>query len=116
MQSPFALTIEHFGDTAVITLVGEFDTTRCPEVTEKIAAGMSEGCVHLVVNVTELSFCDSMGLRTILEFSNRARAAGGWLRLAGVQGVLRRLLEVTGVSSVIPADPDVPTALQSRIS
>ncbi|WP_049576596.1 STAS domain-containing protein [Nonomuraea sp. SBT364] len=116
MQPPFALTIEQLGDTAVITLAGEFDTTRCSEVADGVAAHMSDGCVHLIINAADLSFCDSMGLRTILDFMNRADKAGGWLRLAGVQGVLQRLLEVTGVSQVIPVDPDVPTALQSRIS
>jgi len=56
-----------------------------------------------------------MGLRTILEYVNRAARAGGWMRLAGVQGVLKRLLEVTGVAGAIPIDPDVPTAMQARI-
>jgi anti-sigma B factor antagonist len=116
MQPPFAITIDEFGDTAVIRLTGEIDATRCAEVEEAVAATMAEGCVHLVVDATEVTFCDSMGLRMFLGLLDRARQAGGWLRLAGVHGVLARLLEVTGLRSVIPIDPDVPSAMQARIS
>ncbi|WP_336208659.1 STAS domain-containing protein [Nonomuraea sp. LPB2021202275-12-8] len=116
MQPPFAITIEQFGDTAVVGLTGELDTTRCAEVDDALSGIISEGRVHLIIDVTGLTFCDSMGLRTFLEFAGRATKAGGWLRLAGVHGVVKRLLEVTGVAFAIPMDPDVPTAMQARIA
>ncbi|MFC5820623.1 STAS domain-containing protein [Nonomuraea harbinensis] len=115
MHAPFAITSEYFGDTAVISLIGELDTTRCPQLDEALGASLSGGRIHLVVDTAELTFCDSMGLRTFLDYVERARQAGGWLRMAGVRGVLRRLLDVTGVSVVVPIDPDVPTALRARL-
>ncbi|MGI5268697.1 STAS domain-containing protein [Nonomuraea sp. CA-218870] len=115
MHAPFAITSEYFGDTAVISVVGELDTTRCSRLDEALGAALSDGRVHLVIDATGLTFCDSMGLRTLIEHVQRAKAAGGWLRLAGARGVLRRLLEVTGVAAVIPADPDVATALRARL-
>lgn len=116
MQPPLAITSEQFGDTAIVSLTGELDTTRCALLGETLSAHLAGGRPHLVIDVTGLTFCDSMGLRTILEYVDRAAKAGGWMRLAGVQGVLKRLLEVTGVAFVIPIDPDVPTAMQARIS
>ncbi|MFI7452291.1 STAS domain-containing protein [Nonomuraea sp. NPDC049714] len=116
MQPPLAITSEQFGDTAIISLTGELDTTRCAQVDETLSACLSGGCPHLIIDASGLTFCDSMGLRTLLEYVDRTAKAGGWLRLAGVHGVLKRLLEVTGVAVVIPIDPDVPTALQARIS
>lgn len=116
MQAPFTVTCEQFGDTAVVTLTGELDTTRCDELDETLAGALSDGCAHLILDTTELTFCDSMGLRSLLEFKERAQRAGGWLRLVGVRGVLKRLLEVTGVAFVIPIDPDVPTAMRARMA
>jgi anti-sigma B factor antagonist len=116
MQPPLAITSEQFGDTAIISLTGELDTTQCAQVRETLSARLSDGCPHLIIDATGLTFCDSMGLRTILEYVDRTAKAGGWMRLAGVHGVLKRLLEVTGVAFVIPIDPDVPTAMQARIS
>jgi anti-sigma B factor antagonist len=116
MQPPLAITSEQFGDTAIVSLTGELDTTRCAQLGETLATHLADGRPHLVIDATGLTFCDSMGLRTILEYVDRAAKAGGWMRLAGVHGVLKRLLEVTGVAFVIPIDPDVPTAMQARIS
>lgn len=115
MQPPLAITSEQFGDTAIVSLTGELDTTKCAQVGETLSAHLSDGRPHLIIDTTGLTFCDSMGLRTILEYVNRAARAGGWMRLAGVQGVLKRLLEVTGVAGAIPIEPDVPTAMQARI-
>jgi anti-sigma B factor antagonist len=98
MQPPLAITSEQFGDTAIISLTGELDTTRCAQVDEALSACLSGGCPHLIIDATGLTFCDSMGLRTLLEYVDRAAKA------------------VTGVAFVIPVDPDVPTALQARIS
>lgn len=113
-QPPFAIAVEHFGDTAVISLTGELDTTRTPQLDETLDTCLSQDHIHLIMNVTDLTFCDSMGLRTILEFVTRSARAGGWLRLVGAQGVLKRLLEVTGVAGVIPMDPDIETAMRAR--
>ncbi len=116
MQPPLAITSERFGDTAVIRLAGELDTTRSAQMDGILSAYLSDGCPHLILDTTSLAFCDSMGLRMLLEYVNRTAQAGGWLRLVGVHGVLRRLLEITGTAAVIPVDPDVPTAMQARIA
>ncbi|MFG1941385.1 STAS domain-containing protein [Nonomuraea sp. NPDC048826] len=115
MHAPFAITSEYFGDTAVISVVGELDTTRCSRLAEALDACLAAGRVHLVIDTAELTFCDSMGLRTLIDHVERARLAGGWLRLTGARGVLRRLLDVTGVGALIPIDPDVSTALRARM-
>src|SRR5688500_15095219 len=116
MQPPLDITGERFGDTAIIRLSGELDTTKCAQLGETLSAHLADGCPYLVIDATALTFCDSMGLRTLLEYVDRTAQAGGWLRLAGVHGVLRRLLDITGVTAAIPVDPDVPTAMRARIA
>jgi anti-sigma B factor antagonist len=114
MHAPFVITSEHVGDIAVVRVTGELDSTHCARLAEALDACLSAGRVHLVVDASRMTFCDSMGLRTVVDYSERAQEAGGALRLAAVHGAVARLLELTGVSAgVIPADPDVATAVRA---
>ncbi|ETK31156.1 STAS domain-containing protein [Microbispora sp. ATCC PTA-5024] len=95
----------------VVTLVGELDVISADGLRAALGKLLLEERVRLVVDATELTFCDSMGLRMLLEYADRATRAGGYMRLAGVRGVFRRILTVTGLHAAFPLYDTVAEAV-----
>jgi anti-anti-sigma factor len=87
----------------VIRLRGELDIESAPEL-ERVLLRARPAGQRVVVDLTELKFMDSTGLRVLL----RARAAaeeGRWqINLRNVPPTIRRLFDMTGVNAALPAE------------
>ena len=67
----------------------------------------------LVVDFSELSFLDSIGLSTLMQETEELRKRGGEVRLViPPEGRLGHVLKVTGVEAMFPVYSDVPTATE----
>ncbi|MFB9674826.1 STAS domain-containing protein [Streptosporangium vulgare] len=116
MTTRLDLSVRRHEGASVIAIAGELDKLSSPRLRDVMVTQLDDGSCHLVLDVTCLRFCDSTGLWTMLEFRRRAGAAGGCLRLAGVHGVLERILTITGLAGAFFLDPDVPTSLRAMSS
>ncbi|MGC4806264.1 STAS domain-containing protein [Micromonospora sp. DT233] len=94
------------GAAACLRLAGELDVSTAPELTAALDGLAEQGERHLLVDLTELTFCDSTGLAAFVRGDNRAAAQGGWLRLTGATGRVERLLRLTGLAEVLAHRPD----------
>jgi stage II sporulation protein AA (anti-sigma F factor antagonist) len=87
----------------VIRLRGELDIESAPDL-ERVLLRSRPAGQRVVVDLTELKFMDSTGLRVLL----RARAAaeeGRWeINLRNVPPTIRRLFDMTGVHAALPAE------------
>ena len=64
-----------------------------------------------MLDLTEVTFVDSMTLGVLVGGAKRARAVGGELRLVITAGPIRRILEVTLLDRVFPIDETRQDAL-----
>ncbi|MGV9767470.1 STAS domain-containing protein [Micromonospora tulbaghiae] len=73
---------------------------------------VAEGHRELLLDLTELTFCDSTGIAAFVRGDNLVAADGGWLRLTGATGRVARVLQVTGLAEVLHLGRDTagPTA------
>ncbi|MFF9088562.1 STAS domain-containing protein [Streptomyces sp. NPDC014991] len=91
----FTVTVAHHPDETVIAVTGEMDMSTCPQVKEA-ATTLPPGNTTLRLDLSGMSFMDSMGLNLLLTLRRRLRAEGGRLILAGVQDQPGGLLRLTG--------------------
>jgi anti-sigma B factor antagonist len=69
----------------------------------------------LVVDFSELSYLDSIGLRTLMQETAELRKRGGEVRLViPPGGGVGRILKVTGVGDMFSIYSDVPRATEER--
>jgi anti-anti-sigma factor len=58
---------------------------------------LDAGGTRLVIDLTAVTFCDSGGLSLFVELHRQAENAGGWVRLAGAQGMVLSVLKTTNL-------------------
>ncbi|MFD7989747.1 STAS domain-containing protein [Kitasatospora indigofera] len=85
------------------------DTTRSPftaTVRDTPAGPVVEAAGELMVDLAAVTFCDSIGLRALLQARIEAERRGTTLRLANPTKAVARVLEITGTDRVFAVDRD----------
>ncbi len=90
-------------ERAVLELHGELDLSEAPVLAAELRELEHRGVAAIVLDLDDVSFLDSAGLRVILAARERARVAGGELALTAGTPQVRRLFEVAGVGDMLPA-------------
>lgn len=93
------------GDSCpVITLSGQADLTTVARLGELITAQLSLGMARLVVDASELSFADSMAIRTLVLAALTLKDRGGGMILLRPQRPVVNMLALAGAAQVITID------------
>ncbi|WP_030338405.1 STAS domain-containing protein [Streptomyces sp. NRRL S-1022] len=97
------LTVQHpRPDLAIATVLGDVDTRTADTLRHEASEILEQGCPHLVLDLSQVGFCDSAGLSALIGLWHAAQAVGGALRLVNVPDRLMRMLVLTGVDAVLP--------------
>lgn len=95
-QSPFGTRVEERDGVAVMALSGELDLATAPILRENLARLEESGPVTIKVDLREVTFIDSSGLKEFLEARSRAKDNGHRLLFSGASPAAQRLFELTG--------------------
>lgn len=82
-----------------LALVGRLDTVTAPEL-ENTLADLLPGIDHLVLDLTDLEYISSAGLRVILK-TYKTLASKGGLKLTGVRESVQEVFDITGFSDFL---------------
>lgn len=83
-----------------IALSGRLDTTTAPQLDEALASAL-DGVTDLVFDFGQIEYISSAGLRILLNTQKKISAAGGSMKLVGVNDVVREVFEVTGFINIL---------------
>jgi anti-anti-sigma factor len=97
----------------VISLAGSFDALTAPQAERTIAARLEKGQQQVVVDLSQVDFMSSSGVRVLLIALKQSREVGSKLRLAAAQPGVQRTLEISGLVRVLKTYPTVEGALRS---
>ena len=101
LASPLSLGIQivQYDDEAVVAVQGELDIATVPELQREIEPLWARPLNVLTVDLEQVEFMDSSGLRTLNELRTRAEERDVTFALFGVQPTVRRVLDITGMAS-----------------
>jgi anti-anti-sigma factor len=100
------------GVVFVIELQGELDGLTAPALEKEIVAQISGTQCNLVLNMEQISFMSSAGLRLVLGLVREARRYGGDVRLARLQPAIADTVAM-GFNNLIQTFGSVPGAVNS---
>ncbi|MGE3511466.1 MAG: STAS domain-containing protein [Vicinamibacterales bacterium] len=78
-----------------------------------VAALIGEGHRDILVDVTPVTYVDSATIGCFMDLYRQVSAAGGKLKLSGVQKRVQTMLTMTGAQNFIELHGDEASALQS---
>ncbi|MFF3454860.1 STAS domain-containing protein [Streptomyces sp. NPDC002730] len=99
------------GHSEVVKPAGELDHHTAELLRAPLDDALEQGRVRLVIDCSELEFCDSIGLNVLLGARLKAEAAGGGVHLAGMLPVVARVFEITGADAVFTVHDSLEAAL-----
>jgi anti-anti-sigma factor len=105
------------GDWAVLQVSGELDLVTSPVMRQHIHDVVAEGRHSLVLDLSEVLFCDSSGVGVLIASRRLIRSCQGSLRLIlPAQGAVdgshvNRVLGALGVRRLFEVYPDVAAAV-----
>ncbi|MFJ8469234.1 STAS domain-containing protein [Streptomyces swartbergensis] len=107
------LSIDHTAadDIRVVTVRGEIDHAVTNELAEALLSYGSVTRPRTVVDLSGVTFMDSSGINVLIAAHQSMSDAEGWLRIAGAQASVLRVLELVGVDQVIGCHSTVEQAL-----
>ena len=83
----------------VVSIEGRLDTTTAPELEEELKNSL-DGVEELELNLTDLEYISSAGLRVLLAAQKTMNAQGS-MKVTGVNDVVMEVFEVTGFSDIL---------------
>ncbi|KKD07026.1 anti-sigma B factor antagonist [Streptomyces canus] len=116
----FNVTGGEHGDWAVLHVSGELDLVTSPVLRQRVHDVVAEGRHSLVLDLSEVFFCDSSGVGVLIASRRLIRSCQGQLRLIlPAQGAVdgshvNRVLGALGVRRLFDVHVDVDSATEDE--
>ena len=99
----FELSVDSDEERVTFTPRGELDLATAPELEDKVLGALREGGRQVVLDLRELSFMDSTGVRTIVAAHQTAEQGGCELRVVRPDrdSPVSRVIEISGIDEAL---------------
>ena len=84
----------------VISVQGRLDTTTAAEFEAKCLEMVSAGENSVILDLQNVEYISSAGLRSVLSLGKKVRSDGGGLVFCSLRGMVREVFEISGFSSI----------------
>ena len=100
-------------DIVQVRLSGRLDLEGTQSISDRFTFATTVRKAHIIVDLAEVSFLASVGIRLLLTSARAQASRGGKLVLAAPQTAVRKVLEAAGIDQLIGVVADVASARAS---
>lgn len=104
---------KQIGDVHVWAIDGGVDSTTHDQFVEAMQAILDQGETKVVLDLTELTYINSMGLGTLVRLHGRFKKAGAGLKFANLHTNVGAVLRFAHLDHLFDLYDDVPEAVQA---
>lgn len=105
---PFAISTARSRESAVIAPVGELDLASAGRLETEVMRAQATGSIRIVLDLRQVDFIDSTGLRVLLCLRNDTKRSGHALLLVPPRPAVRRIFAITGTRGLFDWQPPPP--------
>ena len=95
----------------VLHVAGRMDAESASHFEAQCDSCISEGITSLVIDLGDLSYVSSMGLRSFVAIAQKLKSKDGELRICRLTGLARQVFEITRLSQIFPMYDSVESAV-----
>lgn len=81
---------------SIFTLAGRVDTEGAVNLDIQLHAALDEGKHKIILNLADLRYINSAGLRTLADVVTQCKERGGDLKLVALNHKIQRIFEIVG--------------------
>ncbi len=95
------ITQKELDGVAVVCLDGRLDAETSGDLAMKFATLIEQKKRDLIIDMANLEYISSAGLRVVLEVTKKMRMNGGDTYLVNVQEYVKKVLDISGLSTFL---------------
>ncbi len=107
------ISVKQLNRVDLVTVEGRLDGSTASEFGDVLNACIDQGSHNLVVNLANVDYMSSAGLRELVAALKRVKTAGGDVRLATPSERVSEVLELAGLNSIFQVFADEVDAVGS---
>jgi len=104
------LAIEEHANGVLIHVDGDIDTLTAPELQGCLSAQLKDNPQVFVIDMSDVRYISSMGLRVFLSHLKRVKAQGGSMVIAGAGQLVSDVFRMSGFSNYFEMTADLDSA------
>ncbi|MCU0821139.1 MAG: STAS domain-containing protein [Spirochaetes bacterium] len=101
------------GDIVSLQIVGEIDLYNAPEIKDIISKLIEERCYNVVIDLERVSYIDSSGIGALISSLSNLKKYHGGLKIINVYASVRKVFELTKLTSFFEIFDSEEEAIQS---
>ncbi|HAS84097.1 MAG TPA: anti-sigma factor antagonist [Verrucomicrobia bacterium] len=105
------ITNEKKGDVCVVAVGGRLDGAGAPEVESHCRALIEGGNKNQLLDLAQVEYISSAGLRSLLVVAKQVKAAGGTLMLCNLSSMVSEVMEISGFDKILKIAADRHAAI-----
>jgi anti-sigma B factor antagonist len=109
---PARVSASRIGEASVVRCAGDLDVAAVDSFGDAVDEALRDRPTGLVLDLSEVPFCDTVGLRILLSTAAKGRRQGCSVALAGVRRPVAELLARVCAERTLPSYPDVGAAIE----
>lgn len=95
------ISVRKSDQVCIVAIAGSIDAFTAGQITECLVERIDGGDIWIVLDLTQVAFMSSAGLRIFLAAWQQIRRAGGNLHLAGARAGVDRVLDMAGLYKIM---------------
>lgn len=102
---------EYAGDVVVAKLAGRLDSSAAASAEESLASILGNGVPRLAIDLSQLDYISSAGLRVLLVIARKVQQAHGKMALFGVRPGVGEVFSISGFDKIFTLRDDAAAAV-----
>ena len=107
------ITTRKENNGVVVSVTGRLDAVTAPALEADLAGLLAQGEIMFLLNLSELDYISSAGLRSLLATAKKLKEKQGKLVFTGLRGTVEEVFKISGFLTIFTAFESEEAALKT---
>ena len=96
----------------ILGLIGRLDANSSPDAETQLSRLIDRGETRVLINLEQLDYLSSAGLRVLLVAAKRLNSIDGELRICGTNDLVKEIFQISGFDNILNVHDTQTDALE----